>query len=228
MPAPIEVLVVDKERQRDVHRGTTYLAELDMERKDGFTGEIKIEMTAKQDRQRMGTRGPILTVPPGETKAWYPVFLPEWLPMDLTRRIIVHGVVAVPDPKGTIRYLTKPGNARITMIMEGSLLKLTAANNDSVNPIGSVVEIPVTISRSPKMSLPVTVTLNVPDEAQGFLKAEPVTLAADQSTAMLRIETQADNKLAGEWTLTLTATAMQDAQWPMVSQTDIRVEFRLP
>ena len=228
MPAPIEVLVVDKERQRDVHRGTTYLAELDMERKDGFTGEIKIEMTAKQDRQRMGTRGPILTVPPGETKAWYPVFLPEWLPMDLTRRIIVHGVVAVPDPKGTIRYLTKPGNARITMIMEGSLLKLTAANNDSVNPIGSVVEIPVTISRSPKMSLPVTVTLNVPDEAQGFLKAEPVTLAADQSTAMLRIETQADNKLAGEWTLTLTATAMQDAQWPMVSQTDIRVEFKLP
>ena len=228
MPAPIEVLVVDKERQRDVHRGTTYLAELDMERKDGFTGEIKIEMTAKQDRQRMGTRGPILTVPPGETKAWYPVFLPEWLPMDLTRRIIVHGVVAVPDPKGTIRYLTKPGNARITMIMEGSLLKLTAANNDSVNPIGSVVEIPVTISRSPKMTLPVTVTLNVPDEAQGFLTAEPVTLAADQSTAMLRIETQADNKLAGEWTLTLTATAMQDAQWPMVSQTDIRVEFKLP
>ena len=86
----------------------------------------------------------------------------------------------------------------------------------------------MTISRSPKMSLPVTVTLNVPDEAQGFLKAEPVTLAADQSTAMLRIETQADNKLAGVWTLTLTATAMQDAQWPMVSQTDIRVEFKLP
>jgi len=228
MPAPIEVLVVDKERQRDVHRGTTYLAELDLERKDGFTGEIKIEMTAKQDRQRMGTRGPILTVPPGETKAWYPIFLPEWLPMDLTRRIIVHGVVAVPDPKGTIRYLTKPGNARITMIMEGALLKLTAANNDSVNPIGSVVEIPVTISRSPKMSLPVTVTLNVPDEAQGFLRAEPVTLAADQNTAMLRIETQADSKLAGEWTLTLTATSMQDDQWPMVSQTDIRVEFRLP
>jgi len=228
MPAPIEVLVVDKERQRDVHRGTTYLAELDLVRKDGFTGEIQIEMTAKQDRQRMGTRGPILLVPPDQTKAWYPVFLPEWLPMDLTRRIIVHGVVAVPDPKGTIRYLTKPGNARITMIMEGALLKLTAANNDSVSPIGSVVEIPVTVSRSPKLTLPVTVTLDIPGEAQGILRSEPVTIAADQSTGILRIESQADNKLAGEWTLTLTATALQDAQWPMVSQTDIRVEFKLP
>jgi type 1 fimbria pilin len=228
MPAPIEVLVVDKERQRDVHRGTTYLAELDLERKDGFTGEIRIEMTARQDRQRMGTRGPVLTVPAGENKAWYPVFLPEWLPTDLTRRIIVHGVVAVPDPKGTIRYLTKPGNARITMIMEGALLKLTAANNDSVNRIGSVIEIPVTISRSPKLPLPVTVSLNVPDEAQGFLKAEPVTLAADQNTGVLRIETQADDKLVGEWSLTLTATALQDNQWPVVSQTDIRVEFVVP
>ena len=78
------------------------------------------------------------------------------------------------------------------------------------------------------MSLPVTVTLNVPDEAQGFLKAEPVTLAPDQSTAMLRIETQADNKLVGEWTLTLTATALQENQWPVVSQTDVRVEYQLP
>jgi hypothetical protein len=228
MPAPIEVLVVDKERQRDVHRGTTYLAELDVVRKDGFTGEVNLEMTAKQDRQRMGTRGPILTVPPGETKAWYPVFLPEWLPMDLTRRIIVHGVVAVPDPKGRIRNLTKAGNARITMIMEGALLKLTAANNDSVVPIGSVVEIPVTISRSPKLPLPVTVTLDVPEEARGFLKAEPVTVAADQTTAILRIESQADHKLSGQWTLMLTATALQDDQWPVVSQTDVRVEFRLP
>jgi len=228
MPAPIEVLVVDKERQRDVHRGTTYLAELDLVRKDGFTGEIQIEMTAKQDRQRMGTRGPILLVPPDQTKAWYPVFLPEWLPMDLTRRIIVHGVVAVPDPKGTIRYLTKPGNARITMIMEGALLKLTAANNDSVSPIGSVVEIPVTVSRSPKLTLPVIVTLDIPGEAQGILRAEPVTIAADQTTGILRIESQADNKLAGQWTLTLTATALQDGEWPMVSQTDIRVEFKLP
>jgi hypothetical protein len=167
-------------------------------------------------------------VPPGETKAWYPVFLPEWLPMDLTRRIIVHGVVAVPDPKGTVRYLTKPGNARITMIMEGALLKLTAGNNDSVVPIGSVLEIPITISRSPKLPLPVTVTLDVPEEVQGLLKAEPVIIAADQSTGILRIESQADNTLAGQWTLGLTATAMQDDRWPVVSQTDIRIEFKVP
>ncbi len=228
MPAPIEVLVVDKERQRDVHRGTTYLAELELVRKDGFAGEIKLEMTAKQDRQRMGTLGPILTVPADQNRAWYPVFLPEWLPTDLTRRIIVHGVVAVPDPKGTIRYLTKPGNARITMIMEGALMKLTAGNVDAVAKTGSVVEIPVTVSRSPKLSLPVTVRLEVPWEAKDCLNAEPVILAADQDSAMLRIQTVNDSGLTGQWSLTLTATALQDEKWPVVSQTDVKVEFTSP
>lgn len=165
MAAQIEVLVVDKERQRDVHRGTTYLAELELVRKDGFSGEIKLEMTAKQDRQHMGTRGGILTVPPDQNRQWYPCFLPEWLPMDLTRRIIVHGVVAVPDPKGNVRYLTKPGNARITMIMEGTLLKVSTENSDVVTPMGEIQEITVSVARSPKLLLPVKVELIVPDEA---------------------------------------------------------------
>ncbi|MGV2334324.1 MAG UNVERIFIED_CONTAM: hypothetical protein LVR18_09485 [Planctomycetaceae bacterium] len=56
--------------------------------------------------------------------------MPEWLATDITRRIIVHGLVEVPDPKGTLRQLTKPGDARITMIMEGALLKLASEITD--------------------------------------------------------------------------------------------------
>lgn len=225
MPAPIEVLVVDKERQRDVHRGTTYLAELELVRKDGFAGEIKLEMTAKQDRQRMGTRGGILTVPPDQNRAWYPCFLPEWLPMDLTRRIIVHGVVAVPDPKGNVRYLTKPGNARITMIMEGALLKVSTENSDVVTSLGEVQEITVNVSRSPKLPLPVKVELIVPDEATGFISAAPLTIEPDKTSGVLQIVSGTDEQLRGQWNLLVRATAMQDEKWPVISESEIRVEY---
>lgn len=225
MAAPIEVLVVDKERQRDVHRGTTYLAELELVRKDGFAGEINLEMTAKQDRQRMGTRGGILTVPPGQNRAWYPCFLPEWLPMDLTRRIIVHGVVAVPDPKGNIRYLTKPGNARITMIMEGALLKVSSENSDVVTPLGEIQEITVKVSRSPELPLPVKVELVVPDEATGSISATPLILEPDKTSGVLQIVSKADEQLRGQWDLTVRATALQDDKWPVISETEIRVEY---
>ena len=225
MAAPIEVLVVDKERQRDVHRGTTYLAELELVRKDGFAGEIKLEMTAKQDRQRMGTRGGILTVPPDQNRAFYPCFLPEWLPMDLTRRIIVHGVVAVPDPKGNVRYLTKPGNARITMIMEGALLKVSTENSDVVTSLGEIQEISVNVSRSPELPLPVKVELIVPDEATGFISATPLMIEPDKTSGVLQIVSRTDEQLQGQWNLTVRATALQDGKWPVISESEIRVEY---
>ena len=225
MAAPIEVLVVDKERQRDVHRGTTYLAELELVRKDGFEGEIQLEMTAKQDRQRMGTRGGILTVPPDQNRAWYPCFLPEWLPMDLTRRIIVHGVVAVPDPKGNVRYLTKPGNARITMIMEGALLKLSTENSDVVTPMGEIQEIAVSVARSPKLPLPVKVELVVPEGATGLISATPMLIEPDKTSGVLQIFSKIDEQLRGQWNLTVRATALQDGEWPVISESEIRIEY---
>ncbi len=228
MAAPIEVLVVDKERQRDVHRGTTYLAELELVRKDGFSGEINLEMTAKQDRQRMGTRGGILTVPSDQNRAWYPCFLPEWLPMDLTRRIIVHGVVAVPDPKGNVRYLTKPGNARITMIMEGALLKVSTENSDVVTSLGEIQEITVNVSRSPELPLPVKIELIVPEEATGFISATPLVIDPDKTSAVLQIVSRAKEQMRGQWNLTVRATAFQGGEWPVISESEIRVEYVSP
>ena len=225
MPAPFAIQVVDRERQHDVHRGTTFLAELDIVRNEGFTGEIQLEMTAQQDRCRAGMRGGIVTVPPGQTKAFYPTVMPEWLGTELTRRIVIHGVAAIPDPKGNLRYVNKAGDSRITMIMEGALLKLTAEPSESAIVPGMVFKIPVSVSRSPKLSLATTIELIVPEEISGLLQATPVILPFDQDRGTLTITTVADPALQGPWMLTVKATSLQDNQWPVVSQTDIPVNF---
>lgn len=225
MVAPIEVLVIDRERQRDVHRGTTYLAELEIVRKDGFAGEVALVMTGQQDRNRQGMRGDTTVVPPGETRAFYPCFMPEWLATDITRRMIVHGIAVVPDPRGNPRYLTKPGDARITMIMEGALLKV-ALNSASVSASrGGVVEVPVSISRSARLPLPVTVQLHVPAELDGLLRCAELELAVGADTGILRIEAVEDSRLEGRWPLRVTATALQGGRWPVVSETELELEF---
>jgi hypothetical protein len=228
MPAPFEVRVVDRERQRDVHRGTTYLAELEIVRQPGFAEEIRLEMSAQQDRYRQGTTGPIISVPPNESRAFYPCFLPEWLGTDLTRRIVVHGVAGVPDPRGNVRQLSRAGDARITMIMEGALLKLSTRARSGSRVLGQSFDLPVTVSRSARLPLPVTVTLEPPEEAAPLLTAEPIVLPPGTDQGVLQVSPKADERLLGPWLLRMKATALQEGKWPVVSETELEVEFTAP
>jgi hypothetical protein len=225
MTPPFELKLVDGERQRDVPRGTTYRAEFDVVRKEGFTGELRIEMAAQQDRQRQGVRGPILPIPADAAKVVYPCFMPEWLSTDLTRRLVVHGVAIVPDAKGNPRHVLSPAVGRITMIMEGALLKLTADANELAARPGESFDVPVTIARSAKLSTEAIVELVVPDELASIVTAEPLKLLRDQVRGTLRIITKPHARLSGDWPLTIKATALEDGKWPVVSQTEIVVRF---
>jgi hypothetical protein len=225
MTPPFELQLVDRERQRDVPRGTTYRAEFDVVRKNGFAGPMQIAMAAYQDRNRQGVRGPIVSVPADADKAIYPCFMPEWLSTDLTRRMVVNGVAAVPDAKGNLRYLVQPAVGRITMIMEGALLKLTANAGEMTVQPGEAFDVPVIVARSPKLPLAAKVEIVIPAELKDILTAEPLEIPADQTQNTLRIATKPDARLSGDWPLVLKATALEDGKWPVVSQTEIVVRF---
>lgn len=225
MAPPIDVLVIDRERQRDVPRGSTYPAELEIVRKNGFSGPVTLVMSAQQARNRQGIRGTTTIVPPGETRALFPCFMPEWLATDITRRMVVHGIVEVPDPRGTIRQLTKPGDARITMIMEGALLKLACELPNLRAVPGGSFEVPVSISRSSRLTGPVTVELLVPAEATGLLTAEPLVLTPEQTAGRLRIGTTADPRLLGPWQLRIAASTLLNDRWPVVSEAELDVDL---
>jgi hypothetical protein len=226
MTPPFELKLVDGERQRDVPRGTTYRAEFEVVRKDGFAGELRVEMAAQQDRQRQGVRGPIVLVPANVNRVEYPCFMPEWLSTDLTRRLVVHGVAIVPDAKGNLRHVLSPAVGRITMIMEGALLKLTAEAKELVAKPGDTIDVPVSIARSAKLPAEAVIELVVPEELSGGISAEPLRINPDQGRGTIRVTTKADSRLTGDWPLTIKATAFEDGKWPVVSQTEIVVRFR--
>jgi len=225
MAPPIEVLVIDRERQRDVPRGSTYPAELEIVRRNDFNGPVTLVMSARQSRNRQGIRGITTIVPPGDSRVLFPCFMPEWLATDITRRMVVHGVVEVPDPQGNLRQLTKAGDARITMIMEGALLKLASEVPNLQTQAGTTFEVPVSVSRSPRLTAPVTVRLLVPEEAAGLLIAEPLVLSPEQTTGRLRISTAADPRLLGPWQLRLAASTLLEDRWPVVSEAVVNVDI---
>jgi len=78
------------------------------------------------------------------------------------------------------------------------------------------------------LPLDTKVELSVPEEVAGLLQAEPLVLAAGANEGILRVVSKADPRLQGPWTLRITATAMQEGKWPVVSETGIPIEVVLP
>ena len=91
---------VDQDTGRKVHRGSTFPAEVIVERLEGFAGEVVLQMAAQQSYQHQGIKGSDVMVPPGVGRTVYPCFMPEWLETTRTSRMAVIAVARVPDPKG--------------------------------------------------------------------------------------------------------------------------------
>jgi len=225
MASPVTLDLIDRNRQRPVHRGTTYPADFIIKRDEGFDGPIRVRMAAAQQRRVQGMRGPVIQVPKGAERVQYPCFMPEWLETDRTTRFLVHSVAVQKDAKGRERHLVKGSIGNITMILEGALLKLAHRAGELTVAPGGSFEVPVAVSRSAKLSETAVVRIEVPEPLVGLIKAEPLVLKPGQGTGILKVMTLPDAKLDGDWQIKLVATALQEGRWPVVSVINVPVRF---
>ena len=225
MDAPFSLELVDKNRQRVVHRGTTYPAPFKIKRDDGFEGELRIVMQAAQSRHRMGIRGTTVVVAPDQNEALYPCFMPEWISTARTSRMVVMAVGQVADPQGHLRHLTKPADARVTMICEGALLKVSHEAKELSVARGNSFQLPVNVLRNSKLQTTVKIDLEVPPELDGLLQYTPVMLKSNEHQAVLNVQTSDHEHLRGTVPVTVRASTLQDGRWPVYSYTDVEVDF---
>jgi hypothetical protein len=208
-----------KDAGRTTHRGATYAAPVVVERLQGFAGEVVLQMAAHPDRIRQGIYGADLTVPAGVERIDFPLFLPEWVQTDRTSRIILNTVVRVPDPQGNIRYLVNKMDTRITLNVEGALLKLTAPVTDFELRAGQSIHVPLHLSRSPKLKGDVRLELLTTDDNTP-LEAAAVMVPAGQEQARYSIRCLRPWG-ATELVATIRATVLPAADLPVISETRI-------
>ena len=138
----------------------------------------------------------------------------------------VVGFGEVADPQGNLRYVGAAADARITMILEGVLFKVShQARELSVSP-GESFQVPVTITRSAKLPGPVTIDLELASPLSDLVTLEQQVIEAGVSTINLQVQTRADARLRGMIPITVRATAYQQDRWPVKSIVDVNVEFK--
>lgn len=220
----VKLVAVEADGGRKVHRGSTHPAEVTVERINGYKGEVSLQMSAAQSYQRQGITGPEMTVPAEANRAFYPCFMPEWLETTRTSRMELIGVVKVKDARGELRYLATPMNGRITMSIEGSILKVDAGIKDAKLAPGGNIEVPISVLRSPKVTGPVTLELLASEDSPGEFAAQPVTVAPGQSNGVVRLSRAKNSSVNEAQVIVIRGTAYQEGKYAVVSETKVTIE----
>ena len=217
---------VDQDTGRKVHRGSTFPADVIIERLEGYQGEVTLQMAATQSYAHQGITGSEVKVAPGVTKAIYPCYMPEWLESTRTSRMGMVAIAQIPDPKGKVRTLLNDITGFITMTVEGALLKIAADDKDLAVPAGKPFEVHLKVIRLTKLTEPAKLELRLPESLQGKLKAEPMLVGPKQEEVVFRITPVAD--LPGPITIAIRGTALQGGLYPAISEALVTIEFVKP
>jgi hypothetical protein len=206
---------------RTVHRGATYEAPVVVSRIEDFSGGVSLQMAARPDRVSQGIFGAPISVPAGVGQVNFPLFLPEWVQIDRTSRIVLNTVVEVPDPQGAVRTLVNRMKQRITMNVEGTLLSVSTSQHEVTAQSGQSLSVPVQVFRSPKLRRDVRVTLVSQHGQADPLEVASVVIPVEQTSAVLTIPQDHSVFKQGETVLKLKAVAAEGTNVIAMSSTPL-------
>jgi len=210
-----------------VHRGSTHLFPFNIERLEGYSGPITLEMTSKQQRHRQGLASDEFVVPAEAKRVEYPIFVPEWMETTKTSRMIINGAVKVADPKGNVRTLLQKQELRVGILPEGALMKLSHSAGELTATLGSEVRIPLALSLASELRDPIKITVMPNEDQTNLLAAEPVQLSPGQKETQFVLKLSNDAKLVGEQPVVIRAATLRNG-YPVVSETTVLLMVKAP
>jgi hypothetical protein len=181
--------------------------------RNGFQGQITVQLADRQARHLQGITGPIVVVPEGSEEFDYAVTLPPWMEIGRTSRTVVvaSGVVREPDgDEYEVSFSSPKAETQIVAVVGPGRLGLEAARASTAIAPGQTSEVPVRIARGEGIDGPVRVEI-VPPSWLRSLSAEPLVLDKAHEEGVLRLECGPHPSPLGSTPLRLRATALVEA-----------------
>jgi hypothetical protein len=207
--------------ERTVNRGTVHLAELGIERLEGFDGEVMFQMESRQPNKfRQGVTGPDVVIPAGQTRVLYPCFIGEESETVDAYRVSVNALARVRDSRGVEHWLMScmQSTVSVALTVEGGLMKVTSEIERLQCRPGQTVTIPVRLLRSPRLTEPATIRVLLPEHHGSTITAAPIRVPPGRETAKLVLKIAETPVVSGPQKLTLQAIATQPANVPRLAE----------
>jgi hypothetical protein len=177
------------------HRGTIYPYTMQVERLDGFDGEITIQLGDRQNRDLDGVEFIEAKVPAGATEARVPIYLPESMHINVLSQSQIYG-------QGFALFTDKWGQRQATLVVSEkrnmirtmpTVVKLTAADKEVCARPGATALCKLVLDRTSNFSGPIEVELVEPLESAGFIASNVRMESGVQTTEIaVQVPAQAD------------------------------------
>lgn len=205
------------------HRGSIYPYLMEVERLNGFKGEIILQIGDRQNRDLDGIEMIETVIPPGKTTAMLPIYLPETMHINIQSQsqLYSQGYALFTDRQGKRQSQLVLSEKRNMLRTLPPVVKLLAKDETLQATAGETVLCHLQLERTSNFPGPMQLELR-DDKTDVPLRVEPMTVAANATEVAVPVHV-VDGCAGGSFELIFRATGVMAEDMRAVTEAKVRV-----
>ena len=205
------------------HRGSVFLYPMEIERLNGFTGAVTLQIGDRQNRDLDGIEMFEVTIPPGQTATNLPIYLPETMHINIQSQsqLYAQGYAQFNDELGAGHCVLVLAEKRNMLRTLPPVVKLRAAQQHVTLAAGGEVAIRLQLERTKNFAGPMTVQLLTP--ASSAITAEPIQIPAGETEREMVIRVGSDWQPVDGASFRFRATGMMDDSIQLITEATVEL-----
>ena len=200
------------------HRGTIYPYLMQVERLDGFDGDVVLQLGDRQNRDLDGIEMIETTVPPRQSEVMMPIYLPETMHINVQSQsqLYTQGYAVFTDKHGQEQSVLVLSEKRNMIRTLPPVVKLEAIDDQLEAEPGGSATCRLHLERTSNYpgAMDLELTAPVPDG----VTAEPIRIAAGEEDAWIMVRVGKNTACGGPLTLKFRATGKMTSGMRVVSE----------
>ncbi len=211
------------------HRGTIHFYQMEVERLEGYTGPITLQIADRQIKDLDGADVLETTIPAGENQIRLPIFLPETMHINVQAHsnIYAQGVALFQDRSGKQQSVCIVSEMRCMVRTLPTVARLRTVDRELALPAEGTVNCRLHLERTSLFSGPLQVAL-LDDPANAGVTAEQVVIPEGKSDALVALRRVPGQKLPPQATLRFRGTGNLEGEGGTIVLTEAAVSLQLP
>jgi len=207
------------------HRGSVFPYPMQIERLNGFEGEVHLQIGDRQNRDLDGIQMRVVTIPPGESSIKLPIYLPESMAINVQSQSQLYSQAwaQFTDAEQRMQSLLVLSEKRNMLRTLPAVFKLRAVQESISVKADRSAECRLRLKRTSNAPGPVTIVLHRAPEA---VHCEPrsVSLRPEQTEARLLVRVASGFGFQNARPLVFRATGFLDNGIEVITEAEIRLE----